>query len=1448
MKRTTIFIFCIIILTFISPSLFAKGDQEVKEEAQLACVINYPYQIWSDEPTKIHVTLFLPDFTPAKGAIVKVNDKEMGKADKNGTCIFDFVPGSESGHELKAELIHKGTKYKVTKQFSCNSRTVSFKAERLYVYTDRGVYNPGQDIFVRLVAWELKKEYTPVAQASVQLLFQDLNGKVYSGEYLTTDDFGIGATKLPLPRHMPEGEYELIVLYEQAREAARLRVKRFVPPVINISHNLKRYLTNAQESLEAEVNLSYFAGGEIKKSTLVLSIEDVNKKEIFRREYSSGTPEYKISLNRTDLDTIRTNLVPETEIKIKLEAEDSYGQKDEVIWDMLYTARPFTAVLEIDKDSYPEGEAVQLLVKVVDIDGQPAAKIPLTLEVDGQQIHEKVSTDEMGVARFEFTMPGNSVYATVTSPVMEPALGQRYIPFETSKPMSSKVTDLPRDAGTKTKITVHFDPDYVPIEDVIHIDLTDISGALVESTTIPVSHDLAGAHAEGEITAPTWGTMLVNLYCCAVTKGYKLPYSVQTVGFITEGQHVTFYPDKELEIVVENLKPEAAPGDEVTFTINVKGGEGEKSLGVSVVDDAVISLLDPFIKAPVTHFYNPQAKVIATGGAGVLTWPVVDRNWGSPWRDIAFSNWGWKGPGDFVFTLESMDNGGETTEILEEAEYDADDTYSDKALDDLSAGEYDEKEESAPVEGYDEAEELMAEEQKTTNGDEDERKRRNGDEDKPSTAQIIIRTRFPETALWEPRVMTKNRKATLTVTLPEEITTQKLSVVASDKHGFISLLKKDIRVTQPVYIRADFPPSLVKGDRVTAGALVRNLTDSSLTCTATLTSPGLAVIKKPDKDVALAAGETAIVEWEIQGTICGTNSFTVSVDAKKAWARKFTDAEKKSLYVHPRGEPAIEIVKDTIRGQGEFTRQLSIDPAAEYYTAFLNVSLPTVFPAFQAWYAYELYPWYSPWAVAATAIMNSAILEYVRSSQQGTGEESHLVERLEYAGLILSSTQLPSGAWSWYSHLRRENEDVVDVDSEENLYYTLYCLRGILNIQKAGLPVDQQTIKNAIRYILRKQNSDLLWSSKGAYFWDVYNDQVDLSLSAEIFEVLTLAMTLLEDPYEFESSVRAVKEKMVGILTSRSEEPMTVAAAIQGLLYWKTFSSDSSVDPVLKSGISHLITLKRRGYWEPHWYHAYGGMVELNARILVLLAEFNPELYTSYLREGVTWLLSTREAWGAWHNEIGTANAIRALLMTGVLGEEVESEILVKVNGQKAATVTIDPSDPFLSAAKLHYLEITRFLNPGNNTIEVSYTGKLSAPVILEKREWGTGVKEEATAIDVKKTIPSEGAVGQPFSVKLALESQETHEVIIIRESIPPQCEPDEKSLDALVQNRDVLDYRIEEGILLLTLIQPKGKTELRYRLKPVRKGTGIVKGTRVLDAKDGTVLGVTGPVSLIVQ
>ena len=183
----------------------AREKKSKKRSKNLILVINYPYQITGSASTKIHATLFKPDFVPAKGARVTVNGKKVCTPDANGTCIFDYVPGSNKSHVLKAELKEGGRTYRVSKSFASNARTASFRSDQLFVYTDRGVYNPGDDILVRVMAWELLADYKALDKAAVKLLLQNKAGRVFAGEELKTNEFGIAASRLPVAEKGQQG-------------------------------------------------------------------------------------------------------------------------------------------------------------------------------------------------------------------------------------------------------------------------------------------------------------------------------------------------------------------------------------------------------------------------------------------------------------------------------------------------------------------------------------------------------------------------------------------------------------------------------------------------------------------------------------------------------------------------------------------------------------------------------------------------------------------------------------------------------------------------------------------------------------------------------------------------------------------------------------------------------------------------------------------------------------------------------------------------------------------------------------------------------------------------------------------------------------------------------------------------------------------------------------------
>ncbi len=1486
-------------------ALAAPPDEEAKvakkalKRGRLALVMNYPYQITGEGKTKIHVTLFTPDFKPAAGAVVKVNKKKVGVADENGTCIFDYVPGSNSGHSLVATLTKGGTRYKVTKGFQSNARTQSFRSDQLFVYTDRGVYNPGDTIHVRMLAWELLGAYTAIPGAEVTILFQSPAGRIFGGEKLKTDADGVAALDLPLPENMPLGPYELKVLYKKAAETAKLRVERFQPPVMKIDHDLKRFLTPAQDRLMISVGLTYFSGGIPEGAELTLSALAPGGTVLVEKAFESDKiGRYGLTLETKDLAAIRKGLQPEQAFQMKLTAKDKFGRVSEVKRDMVYTEMPYRAVLECDKDDYPTGETVVLTARVVDLDGRPAKNIHLTMMFAGVK-DVAAKTDDAGVAEFRFKMGKHAAQAVVRSPLMKPPLGQRNIRLNSAKPMVSKVKEPPKKEGIETHIDVSFHPDYVPVEKVVHVDLTDTSGGLVASTTIPVTKGADGVWvAGGKVKAETWGTMLANLYVVATHKKYAgKRLNNKKVGFITEGQHVTLLPGVGATITLRNLKPKVRPGELLDVIVDVKTKSGEEAaLGASMVDQAVISLKDPLETTPGDHFYNPQRKVISTGGAGVLTWPVVDRNWGNPWRDIAYTNWGFKGPGGWVAGDQgggdmngaegvkgavgygsgvgggggmAVGSAGVKTKSLgakpklsankpaamdapspdpaapppakvmlkkeKKVQYD----FSDVSI----AGELAPPGEPMPME---EAEAEADEDGFYDNdGDDRTRRRKNGQgRKKAAPKQITIRTEFPETALWSPKLRTENGTTRMKIRIPDSITVQELSLVASDRKGGVGILRQPITVHQDIFVRLSPPATMVLGDAVQVQALVRNFSDAEIAGTVTFSSDDVALAGDAEQaPVTIAAGESAVVNWVVKPMRTGEAKMTVRVSTPD-----IEDSETRATFVLPAGDPTIKVRRGEVKKGDAFEGKVKLSKRSTYRTAFVGVSFPNIIPALQGWEGLAEWPlaWVGVTGVASRAIMDAAMLDWGVKAKKDGAWFTHMRGRLTRASIALSASQQKDGSWGWFY---LADAALPEGGYHGSTYMTAYALRALLEIKAADFVVDDGVIATANQWLYAQRNDKGIWSTGPAYFWEVNAPEADWGLSAELFALLVDAERSLGDKPS--KDLKKVAGMIEDHLAGAPADPATLAWGVMGLTAWAEWQKDAGAAKLAKTRIQQLLTMKRKGHWEPHWYHAYGGMVELNALILRVLTEDDAEAHAGTIREIITWLLSTREAWGAWHNEIGTANAVRALLRAGAGAiAEVPSVVTVSVNGEQVARVDIDPADPFLSAASLRHLEITEHMKAGTNEVRVSYDGALQAPVTLEVREWGKD-KQGATGggvLSVARKAASKVKVNEPIDVTLTVGAKDKAPFVQVTDGIPANTTPDTASLDALVKAGTIQGYDLGKGEVSFFLKELKGEKTLTYKLVANRPGAAGHPGVRIntrFHPAFGSTWAVSGPLTV---
>ncbi|MCA9934071.1 MAG: Ig-like domain-containing protein, partial [Anaerolineales bacterium] len=137
---------------------------------------------------------------------------------------------------------------------------------------------------------------------------------------------------------------------------------------------------------------------------------------------------------------------------------------------------------------------------------------------------------------------------------------------------------------------------------------------------------------------------------------------------------------------------------------------------------------------------------------------------------------------------------------------------------------------------------------------------------------------FPDTAAWFPTLHTDwNGEATVTVTLPDNLTSWRLTAKAATADTQVGEAVANITVHQDVIVRPILPRTLTAHDEVQLSALVHNYTESTQTITVQLLVPNslFTIHHSPSLSVTVPAGGVRVVGWLATAVSAGTADLTV---------------------------------------------------------------------------------------------------------------------------------------------------------------------------------------------------------------------------------------------------------------------------------------------------------------------------------------------------------------------------------------------------------------------------------------------------------------------------------------------------------------------------------------------------------------------------------------------
>jgi hypothetical protein len=564
-----------------------------------------------------------------------------------------------------------------------------------------------------------------------------------------------------------------------------------------------------------------------------------------------------------------------------------------------------------------------------------------------------------------------------------------------------------------------------------------------------------------------------------------------------------------------------------------------------------------------------------------------------------------------------------------------------------------------------------------------------------------LRRHFTETAYWVPELDTDSTgEARVKFKLADNITTWKMSVIASTKDGRVAMVDKRIRAFQPFFVDHDPPKVLTVGDEVFLPVVIRNYLGESQAVTVAM-SPESWFGPKSPRVVSLnvAAGGFARATFGFRAV----KAVADGAQRVTAAGRTQVDAEKNVLAPSDgspanhvaKGKPEGRVARSRLSNSDAIEKRVTVNPDGRRVvhtasrildeTASLDFRIPSDALPGTNTAALKIYPnlmthvidsveaiLRRPYGCAEQTISSVypglLILTLVAGNPENPPPVAEKARRYLQAGYDrLLNYQEKDGGFSYWGH---GNPDVT---------LTAYALRFLTEAQPF-IAVDESVIADARRWVESKQDKNGSWP---VYSWDRQIDGAKtVSTTAYIATVLSRVAAGRRQGNENSPQAKPGSNALRGTLDylsakiEETDEPYANAA-------YALAAFDAREPDRANPAVARLVSLAREegdaSYWAletntPFFGWGLPGRIEASAlavRALARAAEIgaqresspgrgagvtgvagdlsrgpapNIERIRGLINSGIIFLLRHKDAYGVWYSTQATIDVLDTLV------------------------------------------------------------------------------------------------------------------------------------------------------------------------------------------------------------
>jgi hypothetical protein len=1219
-----------------------------------------------------------------------------------------------------------------------------------YLYTDRPVYRPGQDVFFKgIVRQNDDLHYSLPKNDKVYVTIEQAGERVFE-EYLNISQLGSFDGKLKLAEDAALGTYDVYVRQSAGSDPfsyLTFRVAEYHKPEFEVNVSSDKANLLAGEQVRFSLDAKYYSGGNAGNADTEWFVES-------SPYYFQPTPKYQ-QFNFMDWDRdlywspqesggsgILANGEGVTDEAGHLEVTQTLGLDENKVSQNVSFSANVTDVsgnivsgstsVTVHQSEYYAGvrsvsyvgrqsEETPFEVVVLDWDSNPIPNQNVSVKFVERRWFSVQTQDKQGTLSWETSVKEIPVS---TANAVTDEDGKAIVSFIPSKGGVYKAIVTVRD----TKGHIHQSSAYTWVSSDDYVAWRQTNDRTFNLIVDKDSYS-PGDTAEILIAQPfthdvyalvTYERGHVYKQDVVLLKGnstvYKLPITAEMAPIsyvsvtVISGAEAEGTPDfkigmasikvdtshQTLDVKVTADKKSAGPGDDVTYTIETKDYSGKPvsaDVSLAVVDKAALALAPANSSPILTAFYSDQALSVRTA-LGLVS-SADDFN--AQYRESIPDGKGGGGGG-----------GGDSLGV------------------------------------------------------------------------ITARQNFKDTAWFEAQVVTdEDGKAKVTVTLPENLTTWKADVRAVTTDSKVGQTASDLLSTKPLFIEMQTPRFFINGDQATIGATIHNNTDKSLTVNVSLDAKGVDLLSPAEQVVEVASGIQMYVKWEtaVQRGVKRVD-FTASVVSGA-----YEDSSKPALgTLSEQGIPVYNYVAtETVGTSGMLqnansaTEAIQLPQTFDFTDAKLSIEVsPSLAASMQSGLTYlEDYPYVCMEQTVSRFLPNVITSRALKDAGIGSAAlQGNLDAQVQAALQRIYAKQHYDGGWNWWDGEKSDPQT------------SAYVVYGLIEAKDSGYDISESVLSRGIKYLTENvpdlKRNDPTWKYNRTAFM--------LYVLARADELRPSQVNFI---YEYKTSLglygKAYLAQAMYMLDAQDER-------VASLL------SDLETATVLSASGAHWEE-SSMDYWNWNTDTRTTAIV-LNAFVQTAERAANP-----ITAQAVRWLMAHRES-GHWYTTQETAWSLIALTnwmsasdeydtnyayVVGLNGDVLGQGNATKENLTDTVNLKIELTELLKDSA--NYLVFTR----GDGTGNLYYTAYLSAELPVESIEpldQGVSLSRQYFTLDDSKTPITEIQRGDLVRVRLTVVVPAAVHYIVVDDPLPAGFEAIDSTIltDTAVPNSYTLTDYTERG------------------------------------------------------